>query len=434
MKPCSPIWLFLISISWSCSGGETLDDSDAPPSFTFDELDQGDDDDVGDDTQPTDPSVDDDDDDTQPTDPSVDDDGDGFSDDDGDCDDGDASIHPDAHDVWRDGVDQDCPGRDRCSGTLDLNDDFLTFDGPGGLAELQTTCADYPDGIAPMWFEVTETESVDLMEAACLCETNALVVIDNAHLISLEGLGGLLDIEGSVYLYNNDSLPNLRGLENLEAMASDLSGSGSVSLGPNAAMTSLEGLESLHTSNNLSVALNGELTSIAALSNLTTVGVLNIQVNPKLESLEGLEGLTTIGDSQGVYDGFLWIDGNGALTDLGGLDNITDMKGDFILRGNSGLTDLTALSGLVEVQSLTVDANDSLVALTGLEGVDVIGVDLEIRNHDSLTDVTALHSVSQVGQNVEIVDNTALPAAAAQALVDAIGNIPGSVTISGNAP
>jgi len=419
MKPTLPLLLPLIAMGWSCIGVE-IPAEEPGPSFTFEELDQGDDDD--------------DDDGTVPTLPSVDDDGDGFSEDDGDCDDDDSTIHPDAHDVWRDGIDQDCTGRDRCSGTLELAYEFLMFEGVDSLAEVEATCADYPDGIGPMWFEFVETDSVDLMEASCLCETYALVVTDNASLLSLEGLGGLIDIEGSVYLYNNDVLPDLRGLENLVGMASDLSSASSVSVGPNAALASLDGLEGLQTSNNFSIALNFELTNIEALSNLTTIGVLNVQLNPKLESLTGLEGLTTIGDGQGAYDGFLWVDDNDSLTDLSGLDNITDMTGDFILRSNDNLVDLTALSGLTEVRSLTVDNNDALTQLHGLEGLALISADLGIRNHDALTDVTALHGLSLVGEDVEILANPTLSDAAIQALLGEIGDIGGAVTISGNGP
>lgn len=51
--------------------------------------------------------------------------------------------------------------------------------------------------------------------------------------------------------------------------------------------------------------------------------------------------------------------------------------------------------------------------------------------NDGLTDVTALYGVG-VGNDLTVTDNPNLGDAAAQALVDQIGSIGGSVTISGN--
>jgi len=81
---------------------------------------------------------------------TVDDDGDGFSEEDGDCDDDDASVNPEAEEVWYDGVDQDCSG----GSDYDADGDGEDAESGGGLdcddtdAEMNTADVD-GDGYSP---------------------------------------------------------------------------------------------------------------------------------------------------------------------------------------------------------------------------------------------------------------------------------------------
>lgn len=124
---------------------------------------------------------------------------------------------------------------------------------------------------------------------------------------------------------------------------------------------------------------------------------------------------------------------------------------------NPQLRSLVDLSSLACVGgTLSIQSSDALVSLSGLEGVDAPGDDLEIRNtpvlaslfglqglatigrtlslerNASLLDGTDLHGVSSVGAGVRVVDNPVLGDVAAQALIDAIEDVGGSVTLGGN--
>ncbi len=82
------------------------------------------------------------------TDPeTIDDDGDGFSEADGDCNDDDASINPDATEVWYDGVDQDC------SGGSDYDQDGDGYDSDAYSGE---DCDDLDSAIGPEADEVCD--------------------------------------------------------------------------------------------------------------------------------------------------------------------------------------------------------------------------------------------------------------------------------------
>lgn len=69
-----------------------------------------------------------------------------------------------------------------------------------------------------------------------------------------------------------------------------------------------------------------------------------------------------------------------------------------------------------------------------MEGLRVIQGTLRIESNATLGDVTALDGLTHVTGDVTIIDNPLLGDAAAQSLVDAIDQIDGTVTISGNGP
>ena len=106
--------------------------------------------------------------------------------------------------------------------------------------------------------------------------------------------------------------------------------------------------------------------------------------------------------------------------------------GDFV--DFSGLESLTSIGGDLYVSGSVYSEGTGFESFSGLESLTTIGADLLIDGWDFLTDVTALHGVTSVGADFTVTDNDTLLTADAETLRDAIGlgNIGGSVTISGN--
>ena len=120
---------------------------------------------------------------------------------------------------------------------------------------------------------------------------------------------------------------------------------------------------------------NGALTNLDGLANLTSVGGdLYIGVffngNPALTNIDGLANLTSVG-------GDLYIFGNGALTNLDGLANLTSVGGDLYISFNAALTNCQGLAPVLGWPSgppndsvggqITIDSN-----ATGCNSVEEI--------------------------------------------------------------
>jgi len=193
-----------------------------------------------------------------------------------------------------------------------------------------------------------------------------------------------------------------------------------------------------------SVAAGGWLRSLAGLEGLETVGGLQIvgTAAPDLEPLSGLRALTG--------DGLLDLEDSHNLRDLapiGNLDGIRSLvvTGEMLeslaglrlsenmdLLGASGprlidlgatnevrrvssalriwrtgLHDLSALSGLEHVGTLTIEANPELLSLAGLENLSEAADFVHIADNPLLADVSALAGLESAG-SLQIVENASL--------------------------
>jgi len=215
-----------------------------------------------------------------------------------------------------------------------------------------------PDG-----FIFTTQEQIDNFQTnnpGCT-EIEGDVEINGNDITNLNGLSVLTAFWGNLWIYYNDDLTSLTGLNNVTSVGgtlyigfhlnlSDISAlydvttiGGGLSIKDNYALTSLSGLENVQSiGEDLEIENNSVLESLSALNHVSTIGgyieIYNNDVlmalssffslnsvgqgiafknNPSLFSIMDLYNVTSIGT--GYY---IWIEGNAALVNLTGLDNI----------------------------------------------------------------------------------------------------------------
>lgn len=108
-----------------------------------------------------------------------------------------------------------------------------------------------------------------------------------------------------------------------------------------------------------------------------------------ITDLEGLNVITNIG-------GYLKVLNNDSLCTLDGLNNLTQIEGPLTLHSNDNLMSLAALNSLTNIGGLTITQNNYLSSLTGLENLAVIGGDLYINMNGIITNLSGLNNLTTV--------------------------------------
>ncbi|MCB9706376.1 MAG: hypothetical protein H6711_31310 [Myxococcales bacterium] len=352
----------------------------------------------------------------------------------------------------------DPPTRD-CTAPTEIS--LIQLRGPEAEARMRSVCEDNPGGVrSGLFIEETNLREVDL---PCLCAvTGFLLVQENPELTSLEGLGGVEELDAVILISDNPKLESLAGLPPTVTLG-EYQGR-SVEIARNHALRDLLGLPAFASApGSISVFDNNGLLSLAGLpSELVEVGGLLILGNDQLSDLSALPAaLTTI---KGTFhlamngphadawelpralvrvDGDLWLGGfnsfagmpeglsavGGDLSlqlnfagDLEGLGVIVEVGGNLMIAHNSALTELTGLAdGLTLGGGVRVSDNDALVDLAGLPADLRVGVDeqsgtsLIVDDNASLASLaglpaslTALPGGVQVWKNPALVDLSGL--------------------------
>jgi hypothetical protein len=248
----------------------------------------------------------------------------------------------------------------------------------------------------------------------------------NPHIKNINGLANLTTCH-SIKIEDNDSLTNIDPLLHFSSFT------GQLIVTNNAMLTNVDALSNVTTvAQELHVG-GSHLSSINGLSNLTSVGDLTIggilaidAGAPLLTTLDPLANLATINGNleigrTGVTNlnaftnisqvHFLILDGNDALTDIGGLGNITKIGGGLFVDGNFSLTDLAGLYKVTSIGGrLDINDNHSLTSLNGLSALNSVGFDITIDDNHSLTDFCGLYNLFHSGTingSVEILRNGA---------------------------
>jgi len=288
-------------------------------------------------------------------------------------------------------------------------------------------------------------------------------ITDNPVLASLDGFENLKSVDGNFYINKNSALTSLKGLKNLCTIGKIFNIIGNPhlenlfgleklsSIGEhfaiinNTSLLSLSGLEILsEVRGPLSIYGNVALTDLSALHNLKEIGGLIIKENCNLfEYLPNLENINTLpGDLEIVNTNFpdlsglkhitfvhsLIIRSNGLMS-LNGLENLKEIRDDFLIVDNdaqvnfSGLENLVSIGGDFKIgggivgfdfseggYQITYDyeGSNSLVNLKGLENLKSIGGDLQIAHLPILESLTGIENLNFVGGRFDLFNNPML--------------------------
>lgn len=199
----------------------------------------------------------------------------------------------------------------------------------------------------------------------------ALTVTGNKQLASLAKLSlkDEKDTKSVLTVRNNAALASLDGVKYTKVIEGDLRIDG------NPLLTDITLDELTSVTGSVAIANNG-ITRLD-LGSLQTVGRLEVSGNTKLMTFDGLAAST--------------------------------IAGDFILRGNTALATLGAMSSITRVNgAMTIEAN-GLKNLDALSGMQYIASTLAITNNPALETLGRMSYLQGIGATVTITGNASLP-------------------------
>jgi uncharacterized repeat protein (TIGR01451 family) len=225
---------------------------------------------------------------------------------------------------------------------------------------------------------------------------NLAEILENPALTGLTGLEGLTSVKGGVKIYANGQLANLNGLENLTK-------AGAINLDYNLKLTDVSALANLDSLGGLAITYHPLLVNLNGLGKFDTLaGNLKINNNPILADLSGLAHCNAITGNATIKD-------SPGLASLAGFDNLKTVGGEFSLMNLPLVGSLSPLSNLKKVGSLLIEECHGLTNLTGLENLtDTVG-SLLLRNDSGLTDLSALSNLTVISENLAVAGLNALP-------------------------
>jgi len=311
---------------------------------------------------------------------------------------------------------------------------------------------------------LTTQADVDFF-STCYTKIEGSLTISGADIVNLGPLSNIDSITESLYVYNNDLLPNLDGLngltwvgqfvgielngslesiQGLQGLTQVGGGAGIVNVIDNPLLQSLSGLEGLTALGSLSIINNPLLGNLIGVHNITTLaGALQVDGNGGLQSLVGLEGLTSVQElrigsneqlenldalSNLVYAPSVLLSTNPALVSIEGLFNAGATIENLRIEANSSLTNLNGLENTTAIQYLALDSNPALENLNSLSNLSGPVVELVVYGNSALMNIDALSSVSSASL-VLIQDNHSLNSLQG---LDGLTQITGDLSISGN--
>ena len=254
-------------------------------------------------------------------------------------------------------------------------------------------------------YSLTSQEMVNnfaITEPTCTWIAGTLAINGN----DITDLTPLSNIESviNINIASNKILENLYGLEKLTINSSSDTSISLVQIKNNPLLTSLEPLKSLTGfTGNLFIEENNSLKNLKGLENIKVLlnGNLIIKNNKNLETLEGLDNLESIGEDRSSTDnifhgGRLWFEGNTKIKNLNSLSKLKTLNGHLMITSNDALEDISKLkiqnfaTTAVDDGGIVISANKSLRNTDGLEIRPNFRKQLAIINNEILESVNII--------------------------------------------
>lgn len=223
-----------------------------------------------------------------------------------------------------------------------------------------------------------------------------LVELPITNLVGLDNLASC----GYFGLSFNNNLVDLTGMENLETVTNEITIGSNVSLQN---ISALQNLQSDTLTGRLIIADNPMLSSLEGLEALNSIGSFEIFANGII-NLDGLQGITVTGS---VIN---FLSGDNLTSVAGFIDGVTSTGLDLFIHNSPNLITLdglfTAGSNNIVLENLTIENNPQLSDLTGLEGISEISGTLWIRDNVNLMNFNGFQNV--IVNSLNLKNNPAL--------------------------
>ncbi len=180
---------------------------------------------------------------------------------------------------------------------------------------------------------------------------------------------------------------------------------------------------------------NRALENLDGLSQLFEIEAQTFEIsdNPLLTNLDVFSNVSIeIGDVDAIFK----IDDNPSLVTMDGFDEIFTFSGDLTISNNPLLESITNNLNISVVGDVSIINNDNLTSLAGLENLNTIDFGFTLSGNEMLTDITALSDVLDPSMYITISDNSNLSECDIEVVCSFISNLEPSqdILITNNAP
>ncbi|MDR6966704.1 hypothetical protein J2X31_000702 [Flavobacterium arsenatis] len=282
---------------------------------------------------------------------------------------------------------------------INVNPALTSIDGLSGLSGTLTN-------LSIIGTNISNLDALENITAIGTGTTGDLIINDNPLLTDISGLNAITTINRNLEIHNNDALVNLNGLNAVSSI-----NYGYLSIQENAVLEEIDGLQNL-----TSVGLSGNAEGILIINNTA------LEHLDGLASLASLKGSFTLRNNTSLLDvsainitsavfGFsnsIVIENNDALPNLDGFF-IEKINAYFHILGNDSLQAIDLEIGVAStVLSLLMDNNPLLTDISGLQNITQVTNGFRVINNDSLQNLDGLSFTSITSGYLMIKDNLVL--------------------------